>query len=79
MLNTTSWEDCKLTLQENFLNLQTKQHLSSYLIGRAQRPNETLQAYIYLFTDLMKMHTGLEPQRISDPLKIDLFNRHLFN
>ena len=59
---TTSWDDCKLALRENFSNLQTKQHLSSYLIARAQRPNETLQEYIYLYTELMKMLTGLEPQ-----------------
>ena len=59
---TTSWGDCKLALQENFSNLQTKLHLSSYLIARAQRPNETLQEYIYLYTELMKMLTGLEPQ-----------------
>ena len=27
----------------------------------------------------MKMLTGLEPLQITNPLKIDLFNRHLFN
>ena len=45
-----------------FLKLQTKQHLSSYLIARAQRLNETLREYMYLYTELMKMLTGLEPQ-----------------
>ena len=48
-------------------------------MSRTQRPNETLQEYMYLFIELMKILTGLEPQQISDPLKIDLFNRHLFN
>ena len=75
---TTSWDDCKLALWENFSNLQTRQHLSSDLIARAQRPNETLQEWIYLIQK-MKMLTGLEPQHVTDPLKINLFNRHLFN
>ena len=34
--SNASWDDCKLILQENFSNLQTKQHISSYLIARAQ-------------------------------------------
>ena len=58
---TASWEDCKLILQENFSNLQMKQHISSYLTARAQQPGETLQEYIYLVPELMKILTGLEP------------------
>ena len=34
--HNASWDECKLILRENFSNLQTKQHISSFLIARAQ-------------------------------------------
>ena len=46
---------------------------------KAQWPEETLQEYIYQFLELVKMVTGLEPQQVTDPLKIIVFNKHLFN
>ena len=72
------WEDCKRILRENFSNLQTKTHASVHLIAKAQWPEETLQEYIYQFLELVKMVTGLKPQQVTDPLKIIIFNKHLF-
>ena len=46
---------------------------------RAQRPDETLQEYIYQYSELVKMVTGVEPSQVTSPLVISLFNRHLFN
>ena len=45
---------------------------------KVQRPEETLQEYIYQFSELVKMVTGLEPQQVTDSLKIIIFNKHLF-
>ena len=76
---TMSWEECKRILRENFLNLQTKTHASVHLMAKAQRPDESLQEYIYQFSELVKMVMGLEPIQVTDPLKIIIFNKHLFN
>ena len=46
-------------------------------MAKAQQPNESLQEYIYQFSELVKMVTGLEPQQVTDPLTC--FNKHLFN
>ena len=46
---------------------------------RAQRPDETLQEYIYQYSELVKMITGVEPSQVTSLLVISLFNRHLFN
>ena len=74
-----SWEDCKQILRENFSNLQTKTHTSGHLMAKVQWPEETLQEYIYQFSELVKMVTGLKPQQVTDPLKIIIFNQYLFN
>ena len=76
---TVSWESCKKILRENFSNLQTKNHASGVLVTRAQRPDETLQEYIYQYSELVKMVTGVEPSQVTSLLVISLFNRHLFN
>ena len=46
---------------------------------KAQRPDESLQEYIYQCLELVKMVTGLEPQQVTDPQNIIIFNKHLFN
>ena len=48
-------------------------------MAKAQRPDESLQEYIYQFFELIKMVTGLEPQDVTDPLKLIIFNKHVFN
>ena len=48
-------------------------------MAKAQWPDESLQEYIYQFSELVKMVTGLELQQVTDPLKIIIFNKHLFN
>ena len=48
-------------------------------MAKAQRPDESLQEYIYQFSELVKMVMGLKPIQVTDPLKIIIFNKHLFN
>ena len=74
-----SWEEYKRILRENFSNLQTKTHASVHLMTKVQRPDESLQEYIYQFSELVKMLPGLKPIQVTDPLKIVIFNKHLFN
>ena len=74
-----SWEDCKRLLRENFSNLQTKQHASVRLMTRAQKQDETLQEFIYQFAELVRLVSGQEPNQVTDPLKVIIFNKHLFN
>ena len=52
---STDWEGCKRILRENFSNIQTKEHANSFLMGRCQRPNESLQEYIHVFAELAKV------------------------
>ena len=76
---STDWEGCKKILRESFSNIQTKEHANSFLMGRCQRPNESLQEYIHVFTELAKITTGLEPKQITESMMITLFNKHLYN
>ena len=76
---STDWEGCKRILRENFSNIQTKEHANSFLMGRCQRPNESLQEYIHVFAELAKITTGLEPKQITESMMITLFNKHLYN
>ena len=48
-------------------------------MGRSQRPSESLQEYIHVFSELAKITTGLEPKQITESMMITLFNRHLYN
>ena len=67
---STDWEGCKRILRENFSNIQTKEHANSFLMGRCQRPNESLQEYIHVFAELAKITTGLEPKQITESIII---------
>ena len=46
---STDWEGCKKILRESFSNIQTKEHANSFLMGRSQRPSESLQEFIHVF------------------------------
>ena len=48
-------------------------------MAKAQRPDELLQEYIYQFSELVKMVRGLKLIQVTDPFKIIIFNKHLFN
>ena len=77
--HSMDWEGCKKILRESFSNIQTKEHANSFLMGRSQRPSESLQEYIHVFSELAKITTGLEPKQITESMMITLFNRHLYN
>ncbi len=74
-----SWKKCKKTLREHFSSLQTENHASVHLMNQAQRPNESLQEYIYWFSELIRIITKCEPQNVTCPMKITLFIKNLFN
>ena len=76
---STDWEGCKKILRENFSNIQTRERANSFLMGRCQRPNESLQEYIHVFTELAKITTGLGPRQIAESMMITLFIKHLYN
>ena len=76
---STDWEGCKKILCESFSNIQTKEHANSFLMGRSQRPNESLQEFIHVFAELAKITTGLEPKQIIESMMITLFNKNLYN
>ena len=54
-------------------------HAQSYLINRAQKPNEILQEYVHLFAELAKTITGTDARHNTENLYVTLFNRHLYN
>ena len=76
---STDWESCKKILRESFSSIQTKEHANSFLMGRSQRANESLQEYIHVFAELAKITTGLDPRQITESMMITLFNKHLYN
>ena len=77
-MNAT-WEDYKRILRENFSNIRTKVHACMHIADRRQRSGESLQAFIYYFTEMMKIISGQEPKQITETYMITLFIKNVLN
>ena len=72
-----AWETVRNRLCQVFNPVATKMHSTTWIYSRPQATNETLQEYIWRFTDLVQA-TSTDPTAIKCQVTIFLVIRHLY-